>query len=359
MDKIKLIEDLSNAFGPSGFEDNVVDVIKRYSNNLKVTNDHLNNVFVRLNNNTKEGPTILLDAHSDEVGFMVQSILKNGLISFVTLGAWVNTNIPAHLVTIKNRKGEFIEGITVSKPPHFMTDEERANNKLSIEDMYIDVGASSREEVMEDYGIDLGDPIAPAVEFTYKEESGILRGKAFDNRLGCMCIIKVLNRLKELENLNLNLVGGFAAQEEVGMRGARVTSQVVKPDLAIVFEGSPADDMYFDKYTAQGSLNKGVQIRHRDQSYIGNYEYIRFAKDIARKKGIKYQSAVRRRGSTNAGAIHLSNEGVPVLVLGIPSRYVHTHYNYASIKDINATIDLAYNLIKELDQEIIDKILKK
>lgn len=359
MKKIELIRDLTNAFGPSGFEEDVVEVIKKYVKDSKVENDSMNNVFSTLDKNTGKRMTVLLDAHTDEVGFMVQSILKNGLISFVTLGGWVNSNIPAHLVKIKNARGEIIEGITVSKPPHFMTDEERANDKLSIESMYIDVGATSREEVMGYYGIDIGDPIAPLVDFKYDEKTGILRGKAFDNRLGCMCIIEVMNKLSEVENLNIDVVGGFAAQEEVGMRGAKITSARVKPDLAIVFEGSPADDIYFDETTAQGSLNKGTQIRHMDQSYIGSSEYIQYAKEIAKRNNIKFQSAVRRRGSTNAGAIHLSNEGVPVLVLGIPSRYVHTHYNYCSINDIDDTIELATNVIKELDKESIDKILKK
>ena len=309
MEKIDLIKDLTNAFGPSGFEEDLVDVIKEYSKGVSLESDSMNNVFSRLNKNTGKRLTILLDAHTDEVGFMVQSILKNGLISFVTLGGWVNSNIPAHLVKIKNTRGEIIEGITVSKPPHFMTEEEREKDKLSIEAMYIDVGASSREEVMEGYGIDVGDPIAPLVDFKYDEKTGILRGKAFDNRLGCMCIIEVMKRLSEFEGLEIDVVGGFAAQEEVGMRGAKITSQRVKPDLAIVFEGSPADDIYFDENTAQGSLKKGVQIRHMDQSYIGNTEYINYAKEIAKREDIKFQSAVRRRGSTNAGVIHLSNEG--------------------------------------------------
>lgn len=356
---IKLIRDLTDAFGPSGFEEDVVEVIRDYAGDFQIETDSMNNVFTSLETNTGDRPRILLDAHSDEVGFMVQSILENGLISFVTLGGWVASNIPAHLVRIKNRKGQYIEGITVSKPPHFMTDEERADDKLSIESMYIDVGASSRQETQDYYGIEVGDPIAPLVNFNYQEDSKILRGKAFDNRLGCLCIIETMKRLKKVKDLEVDLVGGFASQEEVGMRGARVTSQRLKPDLAIVFEGSPADDIYFERGLAQGVLGEGAQIRHMDQSYIGNPEYIKFAKEIGDREGIKYQAAVRRRGGTNAGAIHLADEGVPVLVLGIPSRYVHTHYNYCSMEDIESTINLAVKLIENLDKDSIGRILKK
>lgn len=356
---IKLVGDLTDAFGPSGFEEDVVDVIKNNTRDLEIETDAMNNVFAGLTGNTGKRLKILLDAHTDEVGFMVQSILSNGLISFVALGGWVNSNIPAHLVKIKNSKGEYIEGVTSSKPPHFMTDEERQNDKLNIETMYIDVGARDRDEVMNYYGIEVGDPIAPLVNFKYDNDSKILRGKAFDNRLGCLCIIETMNRLNKSQDLEIDVIGGFASQEEVGMRGAKVTSEKIKADLAIVFEGSPADDVYFEKGIAQGSLKEGTQIRHMDQSYIGNPEYIRYAKDIANRENIKFQSAVRRRGGTNAGAIHLSNEGVPVLVLGIPSRYVHTHYNYCSMEDIQSTIDLAVKLIESLKEESINRILKK
>ena len=359
MSKIELIRDLTNAFGPSGFEEDVLDSAKKYLNNFEVDTDSMNNLYAKLKGNKGKRYKILLDAHSDEVGFIVQSILDNGLLSFIKLGGWVKSNIPAHLVKIKNIRGEYIEGITSSKPPHFMTDDEIAQDKLSIETMYIDIGANSKEEVKEVYGIEVGCPVAPLVDFKYNEDQGLLRGKAFDNRLGCACIIEIMNRLNKSNNLNVDVIGSFAAQEEVGMRGARITSQKVKPDLAIVFEGTPADDMYLDPSQAQGVLGKGTQIRHMDESYIGNFPYIQYAKEIADKNNIKYQSAVRRGGSTNAGVIHLSNEGVPVLVLGVPSRYVHTHYNYAKIDDFDSTVELAVKLIEGLNDQIINKILKK
>lgn len=301
--------------------------------------------------------TILLDAHTDEVGFMVQNIFENGTLSFVPLGGWIPSNIPAHLVGVKNADGEIIEGITGSTPPHFMTPEER-NKPLSIDTMFIDIGAKSREEVLHDFRISIGSPIAPLVDFRFDPKKHLLRGKAFDNRLGCACIVETMKKLQDTKNLNINIVAGFAAQEEVGMRGAKITSQKIKPDLAIVFEGSPADDLYFPKKEAQGALGKGVQLRHMDQSYIANSDYIKFAKKIAEENHIKYQSTVRRAGNTNAGVIHLADEGVPVLVLGIPSRYVHSHYNFSDIKDFHSTVDLAVKLIESLNEKELKKILK-
>jgi putative aminopeptidase FrvX len=355
---INLIRDMTNAFGPSGFEDDVVKVIKEYSKDFDLESDSMNNVFSRLKSNRGKRPLIMLDAHSDEVGFMVHHINHKGLISVMNIGGWVATNIPAHTVKIKNIKGEIITGITVSKPPHFMTDEERANSKIDNDSIFIDIGATCREEVTDLFGIQIGDPVMPDVEFSYNEKNGTLFGKAFDNRLGCVCIIETMKKLLGQE-LSLDVVGAFAAQEEVGMRGAQVTSQVVKPDLAIVFEGSPADDLYFDEFEAQCSLKKGTQIRHMDQSYISNPEFIKYAKDLANKNNIKYQSAVRRRGSTNAGKIHLAHKAVPVLVLGIPSRFVHTHYNFCALEDINSTVELAAQVIKNLDEVSLNKIFKR
>lgn len=355
---INLVRDITNAFGPSGFEDDVVKVIREYGKDFDLKSDAMNNVFAELKSNTGKKPVILLDAHSDEVGFIVQHITRNGLISVLNLGGWVGSNVPAHSVKIKNTRGELITGITVSKPPHFMTEEEKAKDKISMDSIFVDVGATSRNEVTEVFGIQVGDPIMPDVKFQYNEKNDTLFGKAFDNRLGCVCIIETMKSLLK-DNLSVDVVGGFASQEEVGMRGAQVTSQVVSPDLAIVFEGSPADDLYFDEYEAQCALKKGVQIRHMDQSYVSSPSFIAYAKNLADSKGIKYQSAVRRRGSTNAGKIHLAHKAVPVLVLGIPSRFVHTHYNFCALEDINSTVELAVEVIRNLNEESLNNIFKR
>lgn len=350
---LKLIESLTNAFGPSGFEEDVVDAVKRHldAENLPidVDVDAMNNIYLRLRANKGGRKTVMLDAHTDEVGFMVQSILQNGLITLATLGGWVSTNIPAHTVLIKTQSGNYVRGVVASKPPHFMSDKEKAA-PLEIENLLIDVGVTSREDVLSLFGIQVGDPIAPEVTFSYNETTGVLFGKAFDNRLGCVSVIETLKRLSQLGDLGVDVVGALASQEEVGTRGAYVTSQVVKPDYAIVFEGSPADDLYFDSYTAQCALKKGTQIRHLDASYVSHRGIINHAKAIADNESIKYQSAVRRKGGTNAGRIHMQAKAVPVLVLGVPSRYVHTHYNYSALEDIESTVSLAVSVIKTIPQ---------
>lgn len=253
-----------------------------------------------------------------------------------------------------------VRGIITSKPVHFMNDKERASQELDIEKIYVDIGAVSKREAEEVFGVSIGDPMMPEVSFSYDEEHGVCFGKAFDNRAGCACIVDTMKQLyKEREQLAVQVVGAFAAQEEVGMRGATVTAQVVKPDLAIVFEGSPSDDFYFSPALAQGRMKSGVQIRRLDKSYVSNPVFMEYAIKLAKKYGIPYQETVRRGGSTNAGKISLTGKAVPVLVLGVPSRYVHTHYNFCAKKDLEAAAGLAAQVIRELDGEHLRHICRQ
>lgn len=348
---VKLAEELTNTFGAPGYEDEVIEKIKSHLNFLSLERDSINNLYAGLAQRDVNKPTVALDCHTDEVGFIVENVNKNGSINFLQLGGWYVGNIPASSVIIKNENGEKILGTVTSKPPHFMTDEEK-NRLPKMSELTIDIGTSSYEETTELYGIEVGNPIVPDVKFTYDKKIGIMRAKAFDNRLGCVAAIEVLSSLKDKEN-KVNVVGAFASQEEVGLRGAQVAAYKVKPNFAIVFEGSPADDSFKDSSSAHGALKKGVQLRVVDGAMISNPRVLKFAKDIAKKKGIKYQVIVREKGSTNGGKYHISETGIPVLVLGIPTRYIHTHYSYASIDDLISAIELAKAVIEELDEEII------
>lgn len=358
MADIKLIEDITNAFGPSGFEEDVCRVVKKYASDFSLENDAMYNVYMKGPSFSGKKPVIMLDAHLDECGFMIQSIRENGLLNFIMLGNVHLTSLPAHSVLVRNQSGKLIKGIITSKPVHFLNAKESADCSLDIETLAIDVGASSREEVENVYGIHIGDPVVPDVKFEYQEDHGICFGKAFDNRLGCTCIIETMKNLKT-EDLNVDVIGAFAAQEEVGMRGTKVTAQVVKPDLAIVFEGSPADDFYYSTGISQGALHKGVQIRRMDKSYISNTDFINLAHKIGDELGIPYQDTVRRGGSTDAGMISLTGKAIPVLVLGIPSRYVHSHHNFCALEDIDAAIQMATEVIRSLNQDTLDMINRK
>ena len=355
MDKLqnlKMIGDISNANGAPGFEDEVVKVLRGYAEGLgELKEDSLRNFYIYRKENRGGRPVVQLDAHSDEVAFMVQAIKQNGTLQIIPLGGWVTSNIPAHKVWVRNADGEYIPGIVASKPPHYMTEAER-KAPLEISSLSVDVGAVSMEDAVQNYHIRIGEPIVPDVTFRYDEAHDLMVGKSFDCRLGCA---QILAALKELagEELNVDLVGACASQEEVGTRGSVITSRVIHPDLAIVFEGCPADDTCVEPYMVQTAIKKGPMLRHIDARMITNPRYQRYALDMAAKKGIPVQDAVRSAGSTNGASIHLSGEGVPTIVIGIPVRYAHTHYGISSYADFENGVKLACEILRDMNEEKI------
>ena len=355
MDKQKtlaLLKDISDAPGVSGFEDEVLNVIRHYGNGLgEWSEDSMRNLYLRRPDRKEGRPLLMLDAHSDEVGFMVKAVRPNGTLDFVALGGWVASCVPAHRVLVRNRSGQWLPGIVASRPPHFLSEAEK---KLApeITDMVIDMGASSDREIREEYQISIGAPVVPDVSFEYRDEYDIMMGKAFDDRLGSAAIVSIFSELAGAA-LSVNVTGAFAVQEEVGLRGATVTAQTVNPDIAIVFEGTPADDTAVEPYAIQTALKKGPMLRHFDNRMITNPRFQRYALDIAGENNIPVQEAVRTGGSTNAGVIHLSGKAVPVIVIGIPARYIHTHYGIGSYCDYENTVKLACAVIRGLNEKVI------
>ena len=355
MDKTKTIERImriSDANGISGFEDEVLSVIREEGKDLgSFTEDRMRNLYLWSKENREGQPMVQLNAHTDEVGFMVKAIRPDGMLEFITIGGWIPTNIPAHLVRVKNQEGVYITGLVASKPPHFMSEAEK-KAPLEITSLVIDIGASSAEEVINDYKVGIAAPVIPEATCSYDEKHDILIGKAFDCRVGCASVLSTLEEL-EGQKLAVNLVGDFSSQEEVGTRGSIVSANTIKADIAIVFEGCPADDTVVPAYQAQTCIKKGPMLRHIDSRMITNPRFQRFALDLAREYGIPVQEAVRSAGSTDGAPIHLSNDGIPCIVIGVPVRYAHTHYGISSYCDVENGIKLAIEIIKRLDESVI------
>lgn len=351
-EELRLIKEISDANGISGFEDDVLEVVRRHAAGLgEITEDCMRNLYLRRSDNTGNKPVVQLDAHTDEVGFMVKAIRPDGMLEFITIGGWVATNIPAHLVRVRNSEGAYIPGVVASKPPHFMSEAER-KAPLEVSSLVIDVGATSRDEIINDFKIEVAAPVFPDVDFIYDDKHKIMRGKAFDNRLGCASIIETISALKG-EELKVDVIGAFASQEEVGTRGATVTVERVNPDLAICFEGCPADDTVVPDYQVQTALKKGPMLRYIDARMITNPRFQRYALSLAKELEIPVQAAVRTGGSTDGAPIHMGHLGVPVIVIGIPVRYAHTHYGYSSLEDYQNGIRLAVEILKRIDADTI------
>ncbi|MCL2416111.1 MAG: M20/M25/M40 family metallo-hydrolase [Defluviitaleaceae bacterium] len=354
MNSAQMIKDLTSAFGPPGFEEDVNLVAQKYvPAGYRTERDKMNNFYMFPEKANTSAPVVLLDAHSDELGLMVHYIKPNGTIAFTGLGNWTASVMPSSKVAIRNRDGRLIAGIVASKPPHFSNPAER-DAPLAISNMVIDIGASAKEEVEERFKIGIGAPIVPHVEFDHNAEEDIMIAKAFDCRLGCAAVLDTLVAIKG-EKLPLNVVGAFSTQEENGIRGAKVVGRKVAPDLAIVFEGSPADDTFVEPSAVQTAMRKGPMLRHMDAGMVTHPRFIRFALDVARKYNIPVQESVRLGGSTNGAAYHLLGEGVPTIVIGYPVRYIHSNHSIATMADYQAGVDLAKAILKELNAEVIEK----
>jgi len=356
MDKqraIELIGALSEANGAPGFEEEVVGVLQEALVGVgTITNGKMKNLYVSRAENGRGGrPVVMLDAHTDEVAFMVQHVLENGTLSFIPLGGWVPYCVPAHPVRVRTKGGSYIPGIIASKPPHFMSAKE-GEETPAISDLVIDIGARGKAEAIDKYGVGVGSPAIPDVGFRFLDGPGLLYGKAFDCRLGCAALAATLIGLAG-SDLALDVVGAFAAQEEVGMRGAKLSSAHVKPDAAIVFEGTPADDTFGDLQRSQTALYRGPMLRHIDSGMITSPAFLSYALRIAEECGIPAQEAVRSSGSTNGASIHLSAQGIPTIVIGLPVRYAHTHYCFSAYDDFENAVSLAIEILKGLDGDII------
>ena len=235
-------------------------------------------------------------------------------------------------------------------PPHLMTAEQR-NAPVSYATLTIDVGATSDKEA-EEFGVKVGAPVVPLSHFEYDEKHGLLHGKAFDDRLGVFAMLKCLKSLKEVQ-LNVDIVGVVSSQEEVGERGITAVMGRIKPAAAICFEGCPADDTSAPSYMVQDALKGGVMLRYMDATVICTPRLTSFAREVAKKQGVKVQMAVRSGGGNNGAYIISANGGTPVIVAGIPVRYIHTFNCIAAQEDYESVVNFGAELCRALDGDII------
>ena len=355
MDKqtLTMIQRLSDAPGASGFEDAVVEVAREYAAPLgRLEEDFLRNLYIYRKENTGNKPVLMIDAHSDEVGFIIHSIKPNGTLRFLSLGNWNKNALVSSKVLVRNALGEYVPGIIASKPVHFMSATEKMNPSLEIDNMVIDIGACSAEEAVNDFHIRIGEPVVADTKFSYDEKHDLMFGRAFDCRIGCAAMLEALRRVEGRE-FPCDIVGVLSTQEEVGLRSSKVTVHRVQPDIAIVMEGCPADDTFTEPYAIQTALKKGPMFRHMDVSAICAPRYQRFALDLAAKKGIPVQESVRQGGGNNSATIQTTLAGAPAIVAGIPVRYAHSTNCISSGFDFEAAVQMVIALMENITPEVI------
>jgi putative aminopeptidase FrvX len=346
--KIKeLLEKLSNAHGISGYEGDVREIIKKevkpYVDQVKV--DSFGNLIA-----TKKGksPSVMLAAHMDEIGLMVKYIDDEGFIRFAKVGGWFDQTLVNQRVLLHTKKGT-VAGVIGSKPVHVMEEEEKKKT-IESKDMFIDVGASSRDHATA-MGIEPGVPVSMDRKLVGLANDRVT-GKAFDDRAGGAVLITVMQRIAKLD-LEATVMAVFTVQEEVGLKGAKTSAFGLNPDVALAIDTCiPGDHPGIKKTDSAIQLGQGPAIAVIDASgrgIITHPKVLEWLRETAKAKGIPCQLEVAEGGTTDATAISLTREGIPSGVISLASRYIHTPVEVLSLGDLEKSADLVAEAIKSVD----------
>ena len=344
--KIKgLLEKLSNAHGISGYEGGVREVIKKEVEScvdeLKI--DNFGNLIA-----IKKGksPSVMIAAHMDEIGLMVKYIDDEGFVRFAKVGGWFDQTLVNQRVLLHTRKGT-VTGVIGSKPVHVMKSEDK-KKAIEAKDMFIDVGASSRDEATA-MGVEPG--VTASLDQKLAElANDRVTGKAFDDRAGGAVLITALQRIAGMKLTSV--MGVFTVQEEVGLKGARTSAFGLNPDVGIALDTCiPGDHPGIKKTDSAVEIGKGPSITVMDaggRGVITHPRVLEWLCETAKAKGIPYQMDVTESGTTDASAISLTREGIPSGVISVATRYIHTPVEVLSLKDLAQAADLVVEAIKSV-----------
>lgn len=340
---MKLMEKLCLTAGISGFED---DVRKIMHGELRkscdfVEEDNFGNIIGRKGKGKRK---IMLAAHMDEVGLMVKYISDGGFIHFVKIGGIDDRILLNRRVLIKGKKGN-VHGIIGSKPPHIQKKEER-EKIIKHDSLFIDIGAKNRKDA--ERRVDVGNPIIFEPNFGQLSKDTYY-GKAVDNRVGCYIMLKVMEKIPKSINATVYAVG--TAQEEVGLKGARVAAFKIDPDYAFAIDTTIAGGTPEIKKT-ESSLEVGggpaiTVVEASGRGVVTHPKLRKLLVDAAKKHKIPYQVDVLEGGMTDGAIIYLSRDGVPTGVISVACRYIHGPSGTFSRRDVDNTIKLLCYALKE------------
>ena len=345
--QIKLLEKLCNAMSVSGDEGEVrrivLEEVKPYADEVKV--DALGSVLVRKNasvlpGNRKKPLRVLLDAHMDEVGFMIVHDDDDGFFQFETVGGIDARHLVGKQVIVGKAH---TAGVIGAKPIHLTTVAER-EHAIERDAMRIDLGPEGKANV--------GDRGTFATKFKYVGPS--IMSKAIDDRIGVAILIELLKHAPK----NIELCLAFSVQEDIGLRGARVAAHYFDPDLAIAVDSTPARDLpdYEGKenFTYNTRLGFGPAIYMANSSTMDDPRLVRFLAETAEKEKIKYQFRQPGGGGTNAGAIQQTRAGVPVVSVSVPHRYTHSPISVSRVDDWKNTLNLLHTALKKMTPALLN-----
>jgi tetrahedral aminopeptidase len=341
------LRELSEARGAPGNEGEVraiiLDAIRPFVDETRV--DTIGNLIALRKARTQSSRPVprkvMVDAHMDEVSLMISSIDGSGLLRFWPVGV-----IPQLLLSKKVLVGEKkLPGVIGSKPIHLTTPEERSH-VVQAEQMTIDIGATSKGQA--EGLVSIGEFATFDTKFV--DLGDRVRGKAFDDRAGCAVLIELLKA-----DYPFDLYGVFTVQEEVGLRGARVSAFAVEPDAAIALEGTICDELpHKGDLPTVTKLDQGPVITIMDQAFIAHPGFLAHMIHTAETKGILYQIKQPGKGGTDAGAIHITKAGIPSTAVSVASRYIHAPTAILSKADFQNTVRLVRETLQGLTADVLE-----
>ena len=340
---VHTLEVLSNAFGPSGSEMEVRQLVRERTeaHAQQAYVDALGNLLLT-KRGTKRDLHVMVSAHMDEVGLMVVGYTQ-GNLRVATIGGIDPSILPGLHVLVGRKKHPGVIGVqAIHRTSHKSREQSPA-----IEDLAVDIGAQSEEEARK--LAPLGTPIIFATRFHAVER--MCSGKAFDNRAGCT----VLTELLQGDPFPCDVTGAFTVQEEVGLRGAGVAAYAISPDLAIVLEGTVADDLPKKESDVSPTteLGKGPAITVKDRSYVTYPPLLRHVIRTAQEMHIPYQIKQPGVSGTESGAIHRVGVGIPSITISVPCRYIHSPVSLLKLDDLENTIRLIQAVLSTLPSDIL------
>lgn len=343
MDLFSVLKSFSETPGVTGSEDKIREILIGH---LKPNVDDIivdkagNVIAVRRGS----APKIMLAAHMDQIGLMINKIDKNGFLRFTPVGGFDQRTLLAQRVIVHTTTKD-IFGVVGAKPPHIVSPEER-KKIVEMKDLFIDVGAKDEEEV-NNMGINIGDVVTFDRTLVKLGKDNVVSCAAVDNRSGLAMMVRVMDLLKQ-EDISSEVYAVGTIQEEVGLRGAGLAAYKIEPDLALALDTCVASDVpgVRDDESKLG-VSKGPAIKFIDASVIAHPKIRQLLIDCAEKLKMPYQRDVDIRGGTDAGRIFLTKEGIPCGGVSVPSRYIHTSVEVADIDDIENSAKLIVEFIKK------------
>ncbi|MCW4006906.1 MAG: M42 family metallopeptidase [Candidatus Bathyarchaeota archaeon] len=337
------LEKLSNACGVAGREEEtrklLIEMLKPYVDEVSV--DRLGNV-ISVKKGKEGKPKVMLAAHMDEVGLMIKNITKEGFLKFIKMGGIDDRILLAQQVNVHTENAT-LPGVVGAKPPHIQKEDER-KKIVTYDNLFIDIGASSKEEAQK-MGVKVGDPVAFDAKYVQVGKD-IGMGKAFDDRVGCAAMVEAM---KQLGDTNCTVYAVGTIQEEVGLRGAGAAAFGVDPDVAIALDVTVAGDVPgVREFDTSVKLGKGPAITVTDAGLITHPKVLRWFMDAAAENNIDYQLETGLMGSTDAARISLTRQGIPSGTISIPARYIHSPTGLINLNDSKNAAKLAAATIQKI-----------